>query len=40
LTREEEFDGGDGALQASYNRVRAYAAPRSAKLRIEYHHKF
>ncbi|WP_426195875.1 TonB-dependent receptor [Massilia sp. DWR3-1-1] len=40
LTRQETYDAGDGAVQASYNRVRAYQTPRSAKFTVQYDHKF
>lgn len=40
LTRQETYDSGDGAIQASYNRVRAYQTPRSAKFTVQYDYKF
>nr|WP_314858689.1 hypothetical protein [uncultured Undibacterium sp.] len=40
LTRQEAYDGGDGAILSTYNEVRQYAAPRTVKLRVEYNHKF
>ncbi len=40
LTRQEAYDGGDGAILPTYGEVRQFAAPRTMKFKIEYSHKF
>ncbi|MEN9866318.1 MAG: hypothetical protein RL748_1908 [Pseudomonadota bacterium] len=38
--RQEQYDGGDGAVLPNYGENRTTMAPRSAKLSVEYTHKF
>jgi hypothetical protein len=40
LTRQETYDGGEGAILSNYGEVRQYAPARTMKLRVEYNHKF
>lgn len=40
LTREETWDDGSAAVQASYNRDKTYQPPRSLRLTVEYKHQF